>query len=289
MILCDIILAGSDTMVDIIMDTLIDALKLLPFLFVAFLVLEYIEHKLSDKNKNKISKSGRLGPLFGSLLGAVPQCGFGSMATNLYAARVISLGTLISIYLSTSDEMLPIMLSENVELSFVVKVILAKVFIGMLCGFIIDLIYRNNKTEHIEEICKEEHCHCEHGIFKSSLKHTLSVLIFIVIISFLINTLLFYIGEENLAKLFMKDSIFGPFVASLIGLIPNCGASVALTELYLSNTISIGSMIGGLLTGSGVALLILFKVNKNIKENLGIMLTIYSIGVIFGILIDIIF
>ena len=275
-------------MVDVLLDTLIDLLKLLPFLFVAFLLLEFIEHKLSKKNKDKIAKAGKLGPLVGSLLGAFPQCGFGSMATNLYAARVISLGTLISIYLSTSDEMLPIMLSENVELPFILKILGIKILIGMICGFIIDLVYRKKEKEHIVDMCESEHCDCEHGIIKSSLKHTFNIIIFIAIISLIINIIMYYFGEEALGKLFMKDSIFGPFISSLVGLIPNCGASVALTELYLNEAINLGSLIGGLLTGAGVGLLILFKTNKNIKENINIVLTLYVIGVIFGTLINII-
>lgn len=274
-------------MVDVIIDTLIDLAKLLPFLFVAFLILEFIEHKLSNKSKDKIAKAGKLGPLVGSLLGAVPQCGFGSMATNLYAARVISLGTLISIYLSTSDEMLPIMLSSDVEISFIIKILSIKVLIGLVCGFLIDMFYRKKEVNHIVDMCEDEHCDCEHGILKSSLKHTFNIIIFIAIISFIINIAMYYLGEDSLSKLFMKDSIFGPFISSLVGLIPNCGASVAITELYLNSSISMGSLIGGLLTGSGVSLLVLFKTNKNIKENINILLTVYSIGVIFGIIIDI--
>ena len=275
-------------MLDVILDTLMDLLKLLPFLFVAFLILEFIEHKLNNKSKDKIAKAGKLGPLVGSLLGAVPQCGFGSMATNLYAARVISLGTLISIYLSTSDEMLPIMLSENVEISFIIKILSLKLLIGLVCGFLIDMFYRKKEVNHIVDMCEDEHCDCEHGILKSSLKHTFNIIIFIAIISFIINIAMYYLGEDSLSKLFMKDSIFGPFISSLVGLIPNCGASVAITELYLNNSISMGSLIGGLLTGSGVSLLVLFKTNKNIKENINILLTLYTIGVIFGTIIDVI-
>ena len=275
-------------MIDVLLDTLIDLLKLLPFLFVAFLLLEFIEHKLSKKNKDKIAKAGKLGPLVGSLLGAVPQCGFGSMATNLYSARVISLGTLISIYLSTSDEMLPIMLSENVELPFILKILGIKILIGMICGFVIDLVYRKKEKEHIVDMCESEHCDCEHGIIKSSLKHTFNIIIFIAIISLLINIAMYYFGEEALGKLFMKDSIFGPFISSLVGLIPNCGASVALTELYLSEAINLGSLIGGLLTGAGVGLLILFRVNKNVKENIAIVFTLYAIGTVAGLIINII-
>ena len=275
-------------MLDIIMDTLLDVLKLIPFLFVTFILLEVFEHKFNKKTKEKVSKAGKLGPLFGSLLGALPQCGFSTMATNMYAARVISLGSLISIYLSTSDEMLPIMISEQVAIGEIVKILLFKVCIGMVCGFVIDLVLRKKEKEHIKDICEEEHCHCEKGILRSSIKHTLNISLFILIINFILNMGMEYLGEEYLSKLFLKDSFFGPFVSSLVGLIPNCGASVMITELYLNEAISFGSCIAGLLTGSGVGLLLLFKVNHNLKENIGIITTLYLIGVISGIIINII-
>lgn len=276
-------------MLDIIMDTLLDVLKLIPFLFVTFILLEVFEHKFNEKTKEKISRAGKLGPLFGSLLGALPQCGFSTMATNMYAARVISLGSLISIYLSTSDEMLPIMISEQVAIGEIVKILLFKIIIGMICGFVIDFILRNKKEhEHIKDLCEEDHCHCESGIFKSSIKHTLNIVVFILIINFVLNIGMEYLGEEYLSKLFLKDSFFGPFVSSLVGLIPNCGASVMITELYLNEAITFGSCIAGLLTGSGVGLLILFKVNHNLKENIGIITTLYLIGAISGIIINII-
>lgn len=277
-------------MLDVIKDTLIDAVKLIPFLFVAFLIIELIEHKLSNKSKKIIAKSGKYGPLIGSLLGAFPQCGFSVMATNLYVTRIISLGTLISVYLSTSDEMLPILLSENASIGVILKIILIKIIIGMATGFIIDVILRksNKKTDSTYEICDSEHCHCEKGIFMSSVIHTFNTLLFIMIISFLLNVLLEYKGTEYLSQIFLKNSLFGPFITSLVGLIPNCGASVMITELYLGDAISFGSLISGLLTGSGVAVLVLFKTNKNMRENLKILLTIYMVGVLSGIIIDII-
>lgn len=276
-------------MKEIVLDTLLDALKLLPFLFVAFLIMEYIEHKFNEKSKNKISKAGKFGPIFGSLLGAVPQCGFSVMATNLYATRIITVGTLISIYLSTSDEMLPILISEGAKASVIFKILIIKMIIGMVCGFVIDFILRkklNEKDYEIKDFCLEHHCDCNHGIIKSSVKHTLNIILFIVLVTFLLNTGIHYLGEENIGKLFLKDSVFAPFVSSLIGLIPNCGASVIITELYLSGVISFASCISGLLTGSGVALLVLFKVNKNKKDNVKILLTLYLIGAISGLLIE---
>ena len=275
-------------MLDVIIDTLLDTLKLIPFLFVAFLILEYIEHKLSNKSKSKMEKYQNLGPILGSLVGAIPQCGFGAMATNMYAGRVITLGTLISIYLSTSDEMLPIMLSSNADILLILRIIAIKIAIGMLCGFIIDLVYRKKKEEHIIEFCSDEHCHCEEGILVSSIKHTLNIALFILAVSFILNLIIHYFGEDKLSTLFINNKFIGPLVSGIIGLIPNCGASVILTELYLNNALSLGSLIGGLLTGSGVALLLLFKVNKNIKENINIVLLLYLIGVISGILINII-
>lgn len=273
-------------MKEIILDTLIDSLKLVPFLLITFILIEIIEHKIN--NKKIITSSGKLGPLFGSLLGIFPQCGFGAAITNLYVTRIVTLGTLISVYLSTSDEMLPIMLSNNVEIGIIIKILLIKVFIGMFSGFIIDLLLRKKEKIEIKELCEHDHCHCEHSIFLSSLKHTLNITIFIIIISFLLNLGFEYLGEETIEKLFLKNNIFSSFISSLIGLIPNCGASVAITELYLNNTISFGSCMAGLLTGSGVAILILFKTNKDIKENFEILSTVYGIGVISGIIIDLI-
>lgn len=276
-------------MMDIIMDTLMDALKLLPFLFITFLIIEYIEHKIKNKNSKVIKNSKKLGPLIGSILGAFPQCGFSVSITNFYATRVITLGTLISVYLSTSDEMLPIMLSENVEISIILKIILIKVIIGMLAGFIIDLVLRKKSSnEQITEFCEHEHCHCEHSIFVSALKHTLSIILFIMIISFILNICFEYLDTEFLKQIFMKNSFLGPIVSSVIGLIPNCAASVMVTELYLNGIISFGSLMAGLLTGSGVGLMVLFKTNKNLKENIMILLTIYGIGVIVGIIFNLI-
>ena len=278
-------------MKEVLLDTLFDSVKLIPFLFITFLLMEYIEHGFTKKGKEKIKKAGKLGPFFGSLLGAVPQCGFSVMATNLYATRIVTLGTLISIYLSTSDEMLPILISQKCSFSIIIKILLIKVLIGMLAGFIIDFIIRKktkSSNYEIKKFCDEEHCDCEHGIIKSSIKHTLNILIFIIVITLLLNLGFYYFGNDSIEKLFLKDSFFSPFISSLIGLIPNCGASVALTELYLNNVISFASVISGLLTGSGVALLVLFKINKNVKENVKILLTLYFIGALSGIVIEII-
>ena len=263
-------------MIDVILDTLLDSVKLLPFLFLAFLLIELFEHKFSNKTKKMISKSGKMGPLFGSLFGLLPQCGFSVLGTNLYISRVISLGTLISIYLATSDEMLPVMLSQGFEGTGIIKILAVKFAIGLMAGFVIDLIFKKKEKANYH-ICEEEHCHCEDNLFLSSLKHTFNTLFFIFIATFILNTLIFYIGEDNISKVFLKDSFFAPFLASLIGLIPNCSASVILTELYLKGALSFATAVAGLLTGSGVSLLVLFKSNKNLKENVKIVALIYII------------
>ena len=277
---------------EIIKDTLIDGIKLLPFLFITYLIMEYIEHKTSDKAKETIKKSGKFGPLIGSILGAFPQCGFSVAATNLYAARVITLGTLISVYLSTSDEMIPIFISEGASISTLLKILGVKVLIGMIAGFIIDLVLRLRKKdgeeERIIDLCEKEHCHCEHGIFKSSLKHTVNIFIFILIITFVINIVIHFIGKSTIESFVQSNPILGPLLGGIIGLIPNCAASVILTQLYLQNVIPVATMISGLLVGAGVGLIVLFRTNKGIKQNLKITGLLYSIGVISGIIIQII-
>ena len=271
--------------------SLLDSIKLLPFLFIAFLIIELIEHKLSDKTKKVISKSGKFGPILGSLLGLIPQCGFSVVATNLYITRIVSLGTLISIYLSTSDEMLVILLSKNTHISTILPLLAVKFFVGMISGFIIDFILRNKKKKNeTYSICEDEHCGCEHeeNLFKSSFIHTIKTFIFIFIVTFIITLLFELFGEEYLSKILLKDTLLSPFITSLIGLIPNCASSVILTELYLSKAINFASIISGLLTGSGVAILVLFKTNKNLKENFSILGLVYFIGVLTGIIITII-
>ena len=289
-------------MLEIIQDTLIDAIKLLPFLFITYLIMEYIEHKMGHKTKHAIRKSGKWGPIIGSILGAFPQCGFSVSATNLYAGRVITLGTLIAVYLSTSDEMLPIFISEAVSPIIILKILGIKLIIGMIAGVLIDLIthiiknknenktnIEENEEDEIGHICEEDHCHCnESGILKSTIHHTLNILLFIVIVTFIINIVVHFVGEETIAGWILNKPIIGPVIASLIGLVPNCAASVIITNMYLENVISLGSMISGLLTGAGVGLAVLFKTNSKIKENIGILILLYVIGVISGIIIDLI-
>ena len=277
-------------MLDIIKDGVIDLLKLLPYLFITFLILEFIEHKLSSKNQKILANNKNIGPIVGGILGAFPQCGFSSMASSLFSARVITMGTLIAVFLSTSDEMLPIMISEQVSILVILKIILFKIIIGVLIGFIVDMFYRKKDNNKINELCEHDHCDCENdGIILSSLKHTIKIGLFILIINLILNFIIFKIGDNNLEKLLLNKNIFTYFISSFIGLMPNCAGSVIITELYLKNLISIGIMLSGLLTGSGLGILLLFKTNKNIKENLLILTIIYFIGAFVGLLYDLIY
>lgn len=285
-------------MLEIIEDTLIDGIKLLPFLFVAYLIMEYIEHKTSNKTKKIVQKSGKFGPILGGALGIFPQCGFSALAANLYAGRVITLGTLIAIFLSTSDEMLPVLISETAPIEIILQILAIKLVIGIIAGIVIDLIInmcrrskkalKEGKEETITQMSEHDHCHCEEGsIIKSAIKHTINIFLFILIITFIINIAVEYIGKENISNMVLNIPIIGGLISGLVGLIPNCAGSIILTELYLEEVISMGSMIGGLLVGSGIGILILFRVNRNLKENLKIVGILYTIGVICGLIIDI--
>ena len=280
-------------MLEIIEHTLKDSIKLIPFLFVTYLLMEFLEHKTSSKINKTIKKSGKYGPLVGGVLGLLPQCGFSVMATNLYMGRIITIGTLITIYLTTSDEMLPILISENVAIGIIIKILAIKFLIGVISGIIIDVILNlKNKGKEIKEehvdFCEHEHCHCEEGILKSAIRHTISIFAFILLITFILNLVIHNIGEEKLSSMMMNNPILGPAIAGLIGLIPNCASSVIISQLYIEKVISSAIMISGLLVNAGVGILVLFRVNRNLKENIKITAILYGIGVISGIILELI-
>lgn len=284
-------------MLDIIMDTLLDSVRLIPFLFLAYLAMEYLEHKTGEKTRKLIGLAGSkehiwAGPVLGGLLGAAPQCGFSAAASNLYAGRVISLGTLMAVYLSTSDEMLPVLISEQAPVKTILGILLAKALIGMAAGIVIDMVTGRRKPERknrIHHMCQEEHCHCEKGIFRSALYHTIQIGLFIMAVTFGLNLVLHFAGEEALASLILNQPVLGPVLAAAVGLIPNCAGSVVITQLYLQGAMGIGSALGGLLAGSGVGLLVLFRTNRDRKENLKILGLLYGIGVLAGIGAELIF
>ncbi len=283
---------------DVLKDAAIDTLKLIPFLLVTYFVMEYIEHKTSEKTQNKIQKAGRFGPIFGGIFGAVPQCGFSAAASNLYAGNVITRGTLIAIFLSTSDEMLPIFISERVEISFILIVLGIKILAGSVFGLLIDLFeakiekkhnHEHDHHHHIHEMCEHDHCNCEKNIFVSAFIHTLEITAYIFIFTFIIGLIIEGIGADKIANIVMDIPFVGELIAGLVGLIPNCAASVVITQLYLKGLIGFGPMMSGLLVGAGVGLFVLFKSNHKIKDNLLIVGLLYSIGVVAGTILGFIF
>lgn len=281
---------------------LVDSASMLPFLLFAFAVLEYLEAKIEEKSTSVIKKANKAGPFAGALLGLIPQCGFSVIGSNFYAKRIITLGTLIAIYLSTSDEALLIMMTRPEHFVDVARIMALKLTIGITAGYFIDLFASGKKEEchhchhnddgcEDEELIGEEHC-CSHtdwkAILKCTLKRTVSVFAFLFAVNFLFGYAIELIGEEHLAEFMLSDSIFQPFLASLIGLIPNCAASVILAQMYIQGTIGLGSVVAGLCTGAGAGLIVLFRVNKGIKSNVLVAALLYFIGAFSGVLIQLI-
>lgn len=277
-------------MYEIIIETLLDALKMMPILFLAYLFMEYLELKAGEKLNRTVAKVGYAGPAIGSLIGAIPQCGFSGAVAGFYTARIVTFGTLISVFLSTSDEMLPILISSDVKTSVIVKILLFKIIGGALCGFIIDGVLRLTKkakdtsSEHIHDFCEQEHCDCHENIFLSALKHTIKVLILIILVSFALNVLFEYVGNDFLKKAFTTIPFVSETVSGIIGLIPNCSVSVLITDMFVEGVITEGAMISGLMTNAGVGLLVLYRLNKNVKENIIITTVLLVSGILMGIL-----
>ncbi len=278
-------------MSEIIMDSVSDSVKLLPFLFLTYLFMEWLEHKTGSAARNRIRTAGKLGPVWGGLLGVIPQCGFSAAATSLFSGHVITAGTLIAVYLSTSDEMLPIMISNAVPAATIIRILACKAGIGILSGLVMEYIYthilkKKEKEMDIHEICEEEHCNCEHGLISSAAAHTLHVFLYIFLISLALNIIIGLVGEETLAGLFTGAPVVGELIAALVGLIPNCASSVVITQLYLEHIIGAGAMMAGLLVNAGVGLLILCRLNHDTVQNLKIIGTLYGLGVLWGIIIE---
>ena len=269
----------------IIIHTLEDTLKLVPFLFLVFWAMEVMEHGFGHKSQAVIEKAGKAGPFLGGLLGALPQCGFSVMVTNLYAGRVTTVGTLAAVYLSTSDEMLPILLSHKVATAEIIKILIVKAAIGIFAGFIIDqFLHPHVDPEHIHDICEDDHCDCEHSSpLKSAVHHTFNIFIVIVVVTLILNGIIELVGMDGIRSFVTNAGIFAPVLACLVGLIPNCAASVILTELYIAGAISFGTSLAGLLINSGVAWVVLFRVNRHLRENLQIAAILVAISIASGV------
>lgn len=342
----------KELLIDSFKDALFDTVKLIPFLLITYIVMEWLERKTAGRQAHVLGKAEKLGPLIGGVLGIVPQCGFSLMASNLYSGGVIGAGVLIAVFMSTSDEMLPIMLSNDaISAGTIVKILAAKAVIAVITGYIVGIVldrlrkpYQVKKIEpghrhgeythsedgktakssihtqnivykdasekngkghvhdyvhehshdhghygekNIHEVCEQEHCDCEGGIFRSALVHTAKIALFILIFTLVINLVIEAVGEESIARIFNDVPVLGEAAAALVGLIPNCAASVIITELYLQGILSAGAMMSGLLVSAGVGLVVLFRMNRHRPaENIRIAAVLYVSGVIWGLLIN---
>lgn len=342
---------------DALLDACLDSLKLFPFLFITYLFMEWLEHGQAAKFEKAVAKAGKFGPVVGALLGIVPQCGFSGAAATLYAGRVVTLGTLVSVFLVTSDEMLPVMLSQAVAPALIAKMLLIKLVVGMLVGLVLDAVLRAAKREHagfgnqamhrghsghdIRQLCEQEGCECadgcacgdcelwvarghaahedehdachghDHGhtaehdhshghehahahshgtaswahLALAALKHSLQITIFVFIICLVLN-LVVEAGLEDAIAAIATVPVVGSVVAAVLGLIPNCAVSVALTQLFLDGVISGGAAMSGLLVNAGVGLIVLFRTNGDSRENLRICMLLVAVGIVCGICIE---
>ncbi len=302
---------------DVLLDSVVDTLKLIPFLFLTYLAMEALEHTASHHVKAAVEKSGKAGPVIGSLLGALPQCGFSAMASTLYAGRVVTAGTLVAVILSTSDEMVPVFVAHQVAPTRLLAILGLKVIVGIAAGMLVDVVLgamhrAGDGHAHIHELCERAHCHCEdaeeepeeepeateepghheghhdHGIWaivRSALVHTVQVTVFIFLVTFVFGLIIEGVGEESIGAILADHPVRATFVAALVGLIPNCGASVAITELFLEGTLAAGPMIAGLLVSGGVGLLVLWRTNADMRQNAAMTAFVYAVGVIVGLLV----
>lgn len=291
-----------DFVVHVLEHSVLDTLALVPLLFVTYLAMEAIEHSASAHVRAAVERSGKAGPVVGALLGALPQCGFSAMAATLYAGRVVTVGTLVAVVLSTSDEMVPVFLAHQEPLGRLAAIMGIKIAIGLVVGLVVDALLRlwhraGDGHLHIHELCEREHCHCdddhdghEHGhgrwaIVRSALVHTVQVTLFILAVTFVFGLVIEYVGQDALGELLANHPVRATFVAALVGLIPNCGASVAITELYLDGVLSAGPMLAGLLASGGVGLLVLWRTNADARQNAAITAFVYVVAVVAGLLV----
>ena len=273
---------------EVFLHALEDCLKMLPFLFGAFLLLEALEHKASERINRVLAKAGKAGPAVGALLGCIPQCGFSIVAANLYSGGVVTLGTLLAVMIATSDEAILILLGNPGQGGEILRLLLTKVLIGVAAGYGADALFRGRKREkkEIEDLCTDCGCHEHHGILRPALYHTGKIFLFLLLFSVALEFAIHVLGMERISRILLSDSLFQPFIAALIGLIPNCASSVLLTQLYLSGVISCASVIAGLCTGAGLGLAVLFKVNRDRRENLRILGLLYAVSAGAGILLQ---
>ena len=307
-----------DLIFDVLADSVIDTLKLIPFLLVTYLAMEALEHFASNKVKEAVERAGTAGPVVGGLLGALPQCGFSAMAATLFSGRVVTAGTLVAVILSTSDEMIPVFVAHQEPASRMLSIIAIKVVLGIAAGLLLDVALRllhraGDGHAHIHELCEREHCHCEEadepvedegddehgshgghhghshshhgvwGIVRSACVHTAQVTAFIFLISLLFGLIIEGFGVDSIRSMLAYHPVRATFIAALVGLIPNCGASVAIAELFLDGTLATGPMLAGLLSSGGVGLLVLWRTNADARQNAYVTLLVYGVAVLAGL------
>jgi hypothetical protein len=281
---------SMNSIADVILDGITDSLKALPFLFLAFLVIEFLEHKAQDKVKHLFVRAGKAGPFIGTLLGCVPQCGFSVMSANLYSSGIITLGTLIAVFLSTSDEAVILLATAPNGSTEIIKLIVTKVIIALVFGYVIYFIEKKSHKDHhhhSHDLCEHDHCGCEEngGVLRPALIHTGKVFGFLLIFTVIINLFVYFIGVEKLSHILLSESAFQPLLSALIGFIPNCASSILLTQLYTQGTLSFGALISGLCTNAGAGMLILFRDKTKFKENCKIIGLLYICAAISGVII----
>ncbi len=275
------------TALHVLWHAFLDSIGILPFLILTYLCMELLEHKAGARVQRTISRAGKAGPLLGGAVGLLPQCGFSAAAAGLYAGRVVTLGTVIAVFLSTSDEMIAVFLGKGLPLRVIFITLAVKLLVAVLFGFVVDLLLARRQAHmHIHAHCEEAHCGCERGLWRSVLHHTLQIFLFIYIINVALGALLELVDAERLALFLGEVPVLSQAVAALIGLIPNCAASVAVATLYADGLLSAGAMLAGLLTGAGAGLLVLFRTNKKPLENLAVVAALFAIGVLVGCVLD---
>ncbi|MBP5209271.1 MAG: arsenic efflux protein [Clostridia bacterium] len=280
---------------EVILDALLDTAKLLPFLFLTYLLLEWIEHRAAERMQRFLSRAGHFGPAIGAGLGVVPQCGFSAAAAGLYSARVISVGTLAAVFLSTSDEMLPVMIAGRMSPRVILITLGLKCAVALLVGYALHLLHplfsRKNEggQEHIHDICTDEHCHCERGIWRGALHHTLHIAWLVLVVNLLLGALFEWVGAARITALLAHHGLLTYLAAGLVGLIPNCAASVVLTELYVDGVLPFGAMLAGLLPGAGAGILVLLRTNRPVRRSLLMLAFLLAVGISAGLLASLVF
>lgn len=283
-----------NVIIDAILDTIKDTVMMIPFLFITYLAMEWLERRTEDQSVALLSRIGKFGHVAGAGIGLIPQCGFSAAAASLYSGGVITAGTLLAVFLSTSDEMIPIFLSSSAGADTIGRLLAAKFVVALISGIAVDLIAKlvrhRSEEKHIHDLCERERCGCEEeegGILHSALVHTLKIAGFIFAISLILSLLMGLLGHDVLASLLTGAPVAGTIATGIIGLIPNCAASVVIAQMYLEGLLTSGQLMSGLLVGAGVGILVLIRTNNKKKENAKVIAALLLLGIAWGIVTDI--